>query len=37
MPVKSIRTEEVSVYEVDSEIMGTAKIGSRIQKMIKEK
>ncbi len=29
---KSIQTDEVSVYEIDSEIMGTAKIGSRVQK-----
>ncbi len=29
---KSTQTDEVSVYEIDSEIMGTAKIGSRVQK-----
>jgi hypothetical protein len=29
---KTIQTDEVSVYEIDSEIMGTAKIGSRVQK-----
>ncbi len=29
---KAIQTDEVSVYEIDSEVMGTAKIGSRVQK-----
>ncbi len=29
---RTAQTDEVSVYEIDSEIMGTAKIGSRVQK-----